>query len=169
MSSYLTIYFHDQATNNYHELGNYSRSSEIYKLFSDHGYIGQKGNGAIIRTIAPLDLDDIQTLIDYAKEDLGYYNQRVEQVKANSQRILSIEGHTISEKMEAVADNEEYLPEYQDSIEEISSVISRLSFLQDIIMLNGSPYLFNGNKICPDRTKIIYYGIDCDCPIDYVL
>lgn len=162
MSSYLTVYYHDQKHDSYVSLGTFSRSTTIYRVFYDNGYSGND------HKIIPITIDDLQNMIGAVQTDIDYYKKKISETKEKSQTILGLKNHTIKEKMEAVADNEEFLPEYEEDLDYSIHAQNYLIFLQDIIESNQFSYKpKNGDTFTPDKNKLIYCGIDCSSPIDY--
>ena len=162
MSSYLNVYYHDQEHDSFISLGTFSRSTTIYEVFYDNGYSG------INHKIMPITIDDLQNLIGAVQIDIDYYKKRISETKEKSQTILGLKNHTIKEKMDAVADNEEFLPEYEEDIDYSIHAQNYLIFLQDVIEGNRFSYKTKDEKtITPNKDQLIYCGIDCDCPIDY--
>lgn len=148
MSSYLDIYFKDK-TGGYIQIGSYIRSNEMYKRFDN--YFREYS------TLVPINIGDIQDMIDAERADRDYYERRIRQIKEKSQVILSLKDHTIQEKMEAVDENEETLCELDEIIEEIDATITELSFIQTMIMLN------KGDEEAT-TVQLVYAGIDCTPP-----
>ena len=162
MSSYLSVYYHDQEHDSYISLGSFSRSTTIYKAFNDNGYSG------INHKIMPITVDDIQNIVGSTQTDIDYYEKELAKIKCKSQKILNLKGHSIKEKMEAIEDNEEYVSDYEMELKSLDRAQGYLVFLQDVIENNQFAHKgTNGNTVTPDRDCLIYCGIDCDCPIDY--
>lgn len=162
MSSYLSVYYHDQEHGSYISLGSFSRHTEIYKAFNDNGYSG------INHKIMPITVEDIQNIVGSMQIDIDYYEKQLAKIKRKSQKILNLKGHTIKEKMEAIEDNEEYVSDYETELKSLDRAQGYLVFLQDVIENNQFAHKgMNGNTATPDRDRLIYCGIDCDCPIDY--
>ena len=162
MSSYLNVYYRDQEHDSFISLGTFSRSTTIYKAFYDNGYSGRD------RKLVPITIEDIQNIVGSMQTDIDYYEKQLAKIKCKSQKILNLKGHTIKEKMEAIEENEEYLSDYETELKSLDRAQGYLIFLQDVIENNQFAHKgTNGNTVTPDRDKLIYCGIDCDCPIDY--
>jgi hypothetical protein len=135
---------------------------ETYRLFNEHGYTGVK------HKIVPVTINDIQGIISTARYDIDYNKKAIAEIKSKTQTILGLANHTIQEKMEAVAENEEPVSEYEESINDLNYAYDYLIFLQDLIQHNHYAYTTkDGSTFKPDKDKLIYCGIDCDSPINY--
>lgn len=155
MSAYATFYLRTRQ-DELLELGTYSRSCEIYNIFSnimDFGHIIP-----VRRKILSINIDVIEEKIGKTKEEI----KTLEQNKA----LVPAFNNTIDEKMQCLNDYQEMIDDKQQYLKELTYTSHILIFLDDILCEAEYNYKYpTDGMYCPDPEHYLYIGLEAS-PLD---
>jgi len=144
MSAYVDFFIRNK--DEFIPIADYSRNSMIYSIVNDDVPYEK------IRAIAT---QDISRFINIAAEKIRDYEQRIRKEK-ECIKLIATFNNDIEEKLEVIAQREESIEEYTQSIEECTYAKNFFSFLTELIearrweenrSININEYIYAGIEI----------------------
>ena len=151
MSQY--IYFFVRSTDRLLPIHTASRSSSIYRFFSDYAPYEKA------RALSIQELQDIREEIDIR---IGEWMRRIEDERTNLQLIASF-NNSVEDKIEALESARDSIGENEEYISEMKEALAFTSFLIDIYNeADDTKYEDETARLNPN--KYLYFGIECGTP-----
>ena len=145
MSSYLNIYLKDIDKEKYVILDNYyGYYRDVFRTKLGYNVVYDENNNPLASLVST---DDIRDIIQEIEREIQRSMSCINNAEKHIQLITQMEKTSISDRLEAIAEEEEAIKEYQEEIEVYQRVKNFYTVLLD---LSDS-----------DR---IYAGIDCFAP-----
>ena len=146
MSSYLHFFLRDG--DKFLPLATYGRGSQLYQLFTDaapYAKIAPVTNAVLDRI-----KNDARSSIERSRAEISRIEDRI--------RLIGTFNNSIDEKIELIHDQDDFLVEMREDIEEKNMAMAFISFLYDI--LDEAHYGEEGL----DAEAYLYCGIECGYP-----
>ena len=151
MSQY--IYFFVRSTDRLLPIHTASRSSSIYRFFSDYAPYEKA------RALSIQELQDIREEIDIR---IGEWMRRIEEDRTNLQLIASF-NNSVEDKIEALESARDSIGENEEYISEMKEALAFTSFLIDIYN-EADDTKYEDETARLDPNKYLYFGIECGTP-----
>ena len=151
MSQY--IYFFIRSTDKLLPIRTASRSSSIYRFFSDYAPYEKA------RALSMQELQDIREEINIRIDE---WTHRIEEERTNLQLIASF-NNSVEDKIEAIESARDFIRENEEYINEMKEALAFTYFL--INMYNeADDTKYEDETARLDPTKYLYFGIECGTP-----
>ena len=150
MSSYLSFYLRKKGTDVYVPLYSISRSNYLYQAFDDEfgSHTDKKG------TCLPISQADLNVLHRRLETQLCNYTNRITELE-NQLKEIGSWNNSVEEKLEAIAQRQEYIDGYKEEREYVNYAVATVSVFMSIEEEQYKP-----------EHPILYAGIDGHAP-DY--
>ena len=142
MSSYLSFYLRKKGTDVYVPLYSISRSNYLYQAFSDEFGIHLDENAMC----SPISKADLNVLYRRLETQLCNYTNRITELE-NQLKEIGSWNNSVEEKLEAIAQRQEYIDGYKEEREYVNFAVATVSVFMSIEEEQykpGHPILYAG-------------------------
>lgn len=146
MSSYLHFFLRDG--DKFLPLATYGRGSQLYQIFDD---------AAPYAKIAPVTVHILDRIKDDARSSIERSRAEISRIEDRI-KLIGTFTNSVEEKLEFIHEEDDFLTEAREDIEEKNMAMTFISFLYDI--LDEARYGEEGI----DSESYVYMGVECGYP-----
>ena len=156
MSAYISFFIKGK-DDNFYPIATYSRSTYVYKAFSDWGY-------APWEKITPLNRTKLLNVRMSLNKFFSDYTLSLTEYEERIAQIVQMTNNSVDEKLEAIENEQSSIKEINEIIDEIRRALTFISFLEEILdcaaygedeKLNPETYLYAGVEVWGPTTNDI--------------
>lgn len=151
MSQY--IHFFIRSTDKLLPIRTASRSSSIYRFFSDY---------APYEKARALSMQELQEIREEINTRIDEWTHHIEEDRTNLQLIASF-NNSIGDKIEALESARDFIRESEEYVNEMKEALAFTYFLIDIYN-EADDTKYEDETARLDPTKYLYFGIECGTP-----
>ena len=151
MSQY--IHFFIRSTDRLLPIHTASRSSSIYRFFSDY---------APYEKAFALSIQELQDIREEINTRIDEWTRRIEEERTNLQLIASF-NNSVEDKIEAIEAARDFIRENEEYVNEMKEALAFAYFLIDIYN-EADDTKYEDETARLDPTKYLYFGIECGTP-----